>query len=218
MGKFEHCGAYYSAVAPAGFFLMYNNKIDKIVSALVDQRRRLYRRDVGVAMAIVAPLVVVGFFAESIENAWVTGILIWLVLVVFVGIFGYFFKGIAEISQSSVSVTIDGKKHSVFIDKGKQMLGVDSSDFRSMDMIVSAEGLGFFTWVAFRWQAYSFDTIEEIRIDTERRFLLPDTRITVVSKYESTHEALGLIAYQPRSLKKALAVLEEYGYGDLIRQ
>ena len=198
--------------------MTHNNTIDKIVSSLVEKRRRLYRRDVKVVMAIVAPLVAAGFMAESIDNVWVYSILVLLVLVVFVGIFGYFLKGIAEVSQSHATVTVEGKKQSVFIDKGKQMRGADSSDYRRMDMIVSAEGLGFFTWKTFRWQAYPADSIEEINIHTERRFLLPDTRITVVSMHPATNTAMGPITYRPDSVKRALSVLDQYGYGELIRQ
>jgi|GEM_PF-3161346 len=198
--------------------MMHNNTIDKIVSSLVEKRRKLYRRDLKVAMAIVALLFLGSMMLESADNVWLNGILAVLVLVVFVGVFGYFFKGIAELSQSYASETIEGEKYSVFIDKGKQMRGADISDYRSMDMIVSAEGLGFFTWKTFYWQAYPLDSIEEIIIHTERRFLLPDTRITVVSKHPATHTAIGPICYRPGLVKKTLAVLEEYGYGELIRR
>ena len=82
---------------------------------------------------------------------------------------------------------------------------------------VCAAGLGLLFYDG-HWQAFPRQDIGVIMIERGRWFLIPYTLITVVLKPDLLDVGTNLASYKPCLLKKTLAALEAYGYGELIRR
>ena len=130
---------------------------------------------------------------------------------------GSFAAGISLFRSRRIRLKRMGNGLKVFVDfRGYvHTFGVRALVRNPARMLVAPRGLVFRACFGVL-RLYPREDIAAIGIERKRRFLFPTGLIHIETKQENGDVMDSVLCYQPGSLKKILAALKAYGYGDMI--
>ena len=160
-----------------------------------------------IAMYISIPAICGTFSFDTSDSGAVWGIFIFFFLL-FLAILPRKKHVFLRVNKGRVKISLDANGHLHYE-------GYSPFVRSNGALVVCAAGLGINIYSG-QHMAFPHEKIRAVVVEKGRWLLFSYTLIRVTLKPEEPNNAPIVILYQPRSLKKILAALKEYGYGDKI--